>query len=97
MIVLCLLLSCFLVSPSVYADIPPHPSPRFNWLDYGIIVFVGEGIAWLIGAECLWRITSKTVGAKQELTRPRIFGLMLLAMVLSFLIGLLYWKIIGWI
>jgi Na+-transporting NADH:ubiquinone oxidoreductase subunit NqrD len=81
----------------VHADIPPPPPPRFNWLDYGIIVLVGEAVAWLIGAEFLWRTTSKTMKDKQELSKPRVYSLMLLAMVLSFSIGLLFWKALGWI
>ena len=93
-----LILAIFLVVPHVYADLPPPPPrPQFNWLYYGIVVLVGEAIAWLIGAEFLWRMIRKTTKDKQELSRPRVYRVMLLAMVLSFLIGLVFWKALGWI
>jgi hypothetical protein len=35
--------------------------------------------------------------AKQGVSRSEVYTIMLLAMVVSFSIGLLFWKIFGWI
>jgi hypothetical protein len=85
------------VLPAAYADIAPVPQPQFNWFEYGSVVLVGEAIAWLVGAEFLWRMTIRTAKGYQKLSRTRVYEVMLLAMVLSFLIGLGFWKALGWI
>jgi hypothetical protein len=89
-----LVLSVFMFMPPVYADvIPPAPiAPK--WLGYAVEVIVGETAAWLIGAELLWRLSRKK---KQGVTRFESYIIMLVAMIFSFLVGLLFWKIFGWI
>ena len=84
---------CLLVFP-VYADPGPMPSKPFNWTEYFVEVIVSEVVAWIIGAELLWRLSRKR---KQEITRVEIYTVMLEAMIVSFLIGFLFWKIFGWI
>jgi hypothetical protein len=78
---------------SVYADPAPGPPP-FDWIDYSIEVIVSEAVAWMIGAELLLRLLR---GRKQEVTRVEGYMIMLVAMIVSFSIGLLFWKIFGWI
>lgn len=80
-----------IVSP-VFAD--PMPPIHPDWFTYAVEVLVGETVAWLIGAELLWRLSRKR---RQEATRSGSYKVMLLAMVISFSIGLLFWKIFGWI
>jgi hypothetical protein len=92
-----LVLSIFLLFPPAYADIAPPPRPRFNYLEYGLVVLVGEAMAWLIGAEFLWRMIRKAAGEKQDSSRTGVYKLMLFAMILSFLTGVLFWKALGWI
>jgi peptidoglycan biosynthesis protein MviN/MurJ (putative lipid II flippase) len=91
-----LILAIFLTASPVYADIvPPFPSPPGpKWLIYAVEAAVGETVAWLIGAELLWRLLRKK---NQKARRVEIFKIMLVAMIVSFLIGLLFWKILGWI
>jgi hypothetical protein len=57
-------------------------------------VIVSEAVAWIIGAELLFRLSKK---AKQGISRSTSHGIILLAIVVSFSIGLLLWKILGWI
>jgi hypothetical protein len=91
-----LILTFSLVISPVNADIvPPFPSPPGpSWLTYAVEALVGETAAWLIGAELLWRLLGKR---KQEISRVESYKIMLLAMIISFSIGLLFWKIFGWI
>jgi hypothetical protein len=83
---------CLLVSP-VFADIPMPPIHP-DWFAYAVEALVGETVAWFIGAELLWRFLRKR---KHEISRVESYKIMLLAMIISFLIGLLFWKIFGWI
>ena len=81
-----------LLSP-VYADpIPgpyrPLPGP-FDWLAFPVEVILSEAVAWIIGAEMLRRLS--------RVSRADSYKIMLLVMVVSFSIGLLFWKIFGWI
>ena len=85
-------LVCLIVSP-VSAD-SPMPPIHPDWFAYAVEVLVGETVAWLIGAELLWRLSRKR---RQEVTRAGSYTVMLLAMIISFLIGLLFWKIFGWV
>jgi hypothetical protein len=83
-----------LLSP-VYADPVPYPqSGPSDWIVFFVEVIVSESVAWIIGAELLWRLSKKT---KQGVSRSQSCKIMLLAMVVSFSIGLLFWKIFGWI
>jgi hypothetical protein len=83
---------CFLVFP-VFAD--PAPAPLHpDWFAYSWEVLVGEAVAWFIGAELLWRLTKRR---KLEVSRSESYKIMLLIMMVSFSIGLLFWKIFGWI
>ena len=81
-----------IVSP-VFAD-SPMPPIHSVWFAYTVEALVGETVAWLIGAELLWRLLRKR---KQEISRVESYKIMLLAMLISFSIGLLFWKIFGWI
>lgn len=81
-----------IVSP-VFAD-SPMPPIHPDWFAYTAEALVGETIAWAIGAELLWRLSRKR---KQEISRVDSYKIMLLAMIISFSIGLLFWKIFGWI
>jgi len=89
---------CLLVSP-VYADPVPYPGPEIpQWITYGLEVIFGEAIAWVVGAEFLFRLTRKTMGHKKdEVSRYDVYKIMLLAMLVSFTIGVLFWKIYGWL
>jgi hypothetical protein len=91
-----LILANFLVVFPVCEDIvPPFPSPLGpKLLVYAVEAIVGETVAWLVGAELLWRLSRKR---KQEVSRSESYKIMLLAMIVSFSIGLLFWKIFGWI
>jgi len=81
----------------VYADMPPPPKPRPDWLVYAIGVLLAETTAWLIGAESLWRLTRKTSNNNnKETSRNVAYKTMLLAMIISFSVGLLFWKMLGW-
>ena len=81
----------FFVSP-VSADTPLRPTSSPNWLAYAVEVLVGETVAWLIGAELLWRLSRKR---KLEVSRSEIYKIMLLIMIISFSIGLLFWITFG--
>jgi hypothetical protein len=84
-----------LLLPPVYADPSPYPpSKPFDWVEYSIEVVVSEAFAWIIGAELLWRLSRKS---KQEVARVESYMTMLVAMIVSFSIGLLFWKTFGWI
>ena len=83
---------CLIVSP-VLAD-SPMPPIHPDWFAYTVEALVGETIAWVIGAELLCRLSRKR---KQEISRVESYKIMLLAMIISFSIGLLFWKIFGWI
>jgi hypothetical protein len=89
---------CLVVSP-VLADPVPYPgSETPQWIAYGLEVMFGEAIAWVVGAEFLFRLTRKTMGHKKdEVSRYDVYKIMLLAMLLSFIIGVLLWKIYGWL
>jgi len=89
-----LILAIFLVVSPVSADTPLRPTSSPNWLAYAVEVLVGETLAWLIGAELLFGLARK---GKQEVTRVEAYKIMLAAMIISFSIGLLFWKIFGWI
>lgn len=91
-----LILTTFLVASPVNADIvPPFPSPPGpEWLTYAVEAIVGETVAWLIGSELLWRLSRKR---KQEVSRSESYKIMLLTLIISFSIGLLFWKVFGWI
>jgi len=82
-----------LVSP-VYADPVPYIPPGPSWIEFLVEVIVSEAVAWIIGAELLFRLSKKE---KQGVSRSDSYKIMLLAMVVSFSIGLLFWKIFGWI
>jgi hypothetical protein len=80
------------VSP-VYAD--PYPvSAGPNSFVFGVEVLVGETVAWLIGAEFLWRLLKARVEHGRA-SRSDAYRIMLVAMVTSFSIGLLIWKAFG--
>jgi hypothetical protein len=83
----------------VYADPSPGPWPPqrptiLYFIDYSIEVLVSEVVAWIVGTEVLLRLLRER---KQEVTRVESYKIMLVAMIVSFLIGLLFWKIFGWI
>ena len=72
------------------------PPPNVQWLTYVVAVVISETIAGLVGAELLWRLTNKTVRHKQEkASRSDVYKNMLLVMILSFSVGLLFWKMFG--
>lgn len=76
----------------VYADPVPGPynqSLPFDWFGFIVEVIISETVAWIIGAEMLWRLSG--------VSRSDSYKIMLLVMVVSFSIGLLFWKIFGWI
>jgi hypothetical protein len=78
----------------VYADPSPYPqSGPFDWVGFSVEVIASEGVAWVIGAELLWRLSNKI---KHGVSRSESYKIMLLVMVVSFSIGLLFWKIFGW-
>ena len=81
-----------IVSP-VFAD-SPMPPIHPDWLAYTAEALVGETVSWVIGAELLWRLSRKR---KQGISRVESYKIMVLAMIISFSIGLLFWKIFGWI
>jgi hypothetical protein len=81
-----------IVSP-VFAD-SPMPPIHPDWFAYSVEALVGETVAWVIGADLLWRLSRKR---KVEISRVESYKIMLLAMIISFSIGLLFWKIFGWI
>jgi hypothetical protein len=81
-----------LLSP-VYADPVPYTNP-FDMVGFIVEVIFSEAVAWIVGAELLFRLSKKT---KQGVSRSDSYKIMLLAMVVSFSIGLLFWKIFGWI
>jgi hypothetical protein len=89
------IVSFFLLLSPVYADPVPYPrSGPVDWIQFLVEVIISEAVAWIIGAELLWRLSKKT---KQEVSRSGSYKIMLLAMAVSFIIGLLFWKIFGWI
>lgn len=88
--VVCLFVSFVFADPLPY--IPPQ-SPNYS-LAYFEEVLFGEGLAWLIGATVLWKLLSRKKG---QITMDMAYGTMLLAMIVSFLVGLLIWKIFGFI
>jgi hypothetical protein len=75
---------------TLFPYVPSGPS----WIEFLVEVIVSEAVAWIIGAELLFRLSKK---AKQGISKSNSYGIMLLAMVVSFSIGLLFWKIFGWI
>jgi hypothetical protein len=81
-----------IVSP-VFVD-SPMPPIHPDWFAYSVEALVGETVAWVIGADLLWRLSRKR---KVEISRVESYKIMLLAMIISFSIGLLFWKIFGWI
>ena len=87
------IISLVLLLSPVYADPVPYV-PAFDVMGFIVEVIVSEAVAWIIGAELLWRLSKK---AKQGVSRSEVYTIMLLAMVVSFSIGLLFWKIFGWI
>jgi hypothetical protein len=92
-----LILAIFSVFSPVYADIaPPTTSPsQLAHLYYHC--GSRETTAWLIGAEFLWRMIKKTDRDKPEPSRSNVYRIMFLTMILSFLIGVLFWKVFGWV
>ena len=79
----------------VYADPVPYPqSGLSDWFGFLVEVIVSEVVAWIIGAELLWRLSKKT---KQGVSKPESCKIMLLTMIVSLSTGLLFWKIFGWI
>jgi hypothetical protein len=87
------IISLVLLLPPVYADPVPYV-PAFDVMGFIVEVIVSEAVAWIIAAELLWRLSKKT---KQGVSRSEVYTIMLVAMVVSFSIGLLFWKIFGWI
>jgi hypothetical protein len=83
---------CLLVFP-VFADPAPPPTHPV-WFVYSEEVLCSEVAAWFVGAELLWRLLRKR---KQEVSRSESYKIMLVVMIISFLIGLLFWKIFEWI
>ncbi len=83
-----------LLMSAVYADPVPYIPSGPSWIELLVEVIVSEAVAWIIGAELLFRLSKKT---KQGVSRSDSYKIMLLAMVVSFSIGLLFWKIFGWI
>ena len=101
LLALSFVLAVLLFVSTVCAD-PVPAVPRiptsWDWLIYTIEVITGETIAWIIGAELLWRLTTRIMRDRQEeICRSDVYKIMLLAMLLSFFIGLAFWKIFGWI
>lgn len=92
---------CVRALSTVYADpvpVVPRKPISWDWLIYTIEVITGETIAWIIGAELLWRMTTRIMRDRQEeICRSDVYKIMLLAMLLSFFIGLAFWRIFGWI
>jgi uncharacterized membrane protein len=88
------IISLVLLLSPVYADPVPYVPQPSDVIGFIVEVIVSEAVAWIIGAELLWRLSKKT---KQGVSRSEIYKIMLLAMVVSFSIGLLFWKIFGWI
>jgi magnesium-transporting ATPase (P-type) len=86
--------SFFLLVSSVYADPIPYTPPGPSWIEFLVEVIVSEAVAWLVGAELLFRLSKQV---KQGVSRSDSYKIMFLAMVVSFSIGLLFWKIFGWI
>ena len=87
------IISLVLLLSPVYADPVPYV-PQPSWIEFLVEVIVSEAVAWIIGAELFFRLSRK---AKQGVSRSEVYTIMLLAMVVSFSIGLLFWKIFGWI
>ena len=83
---------CPLVFP-VFAD--PAPAPvRPSWFVYSEEVLVAEAVAWFIGATLLWNLLKKR---KNEISMSETYEIMVLVMIVSFLIGLVFWIFFGWI
>ena len=75
----------------VFAD--PAPAPvRPSWLLYSEEVLIAEAVAWFIGATLLWNLLKKR---QNEISMSETYEIMLLVMIISFFIGLLFWKIFG--
>jgi hypothetical protein len=83
---------CPLVFP-VFADPAPLNTP-VNWFVYSEEVLLGEAVAWFIGATLLWNLLKKR---KNEISMSETYGIMLLVMIVSFLVGLVFWIFFGWI
>jgi hypothetical protein len=83
---------CPLVLP-VFAD--PAPAPvRPSWSVYAEEVLVAEALAWLIGGTLLWNLLKRR---QSKISMSETFEVMLLVMIVSFLIGLVFWIFFGWI
>jgi len=86
------LVICLLISP-VHAD--PAPSPKPNALfQYVTEVLLSELVAWMLGAELLFRLWRRK---NKEASRAVSYKIMLVVMGISFLVGLLFWWSYGWI
>ena len=78
-----------------HADPSPYPQSKpFDWVGFSVEVIASEGVAWVLGAELLWRLSNKI---KHGISRSESYKIMLLVMVVSFSIGLGFWKIFGWV
>jgi hypothetical protein len=92
---LILIVAVGLIVPVAYADPvgPPDPNKAFwDSVLYLVEVAVSEFVAWIIGAELLWRLMKRTAGVQAGVSRSSVYKILLLVMIVSFLIGLLFWK-----
>jgi hypothetical protein len=90
------LIVCLLISP-VYADPIPGPPPDkalLESLQFVTEVLLSELVAGLLGAELLLRLWRRK---NKEASRSDSYKIMLVAMTISFLVGLVFWWFYGWI
>jgi hypothetical protein len=88
------LVVCFLAP--VYADPIPAPPPdkAVEPLQYIAEVFLSEAIALIFGAESLFRLWRRR---SKEASRFDSYRIMFGAMMISLLVGLVFWWYYGWI
>jgi hypothetical protein len=78
----------------VYADPVPYVPPGPPLVELVAEVVVSEAVAWIIGGEFLFRLLRRT---KQGVSRLDSYAIMLVAMTVSLVIGLFFWRFFGWI
>jgi prolipoprotein diacylglyceryltransferase len=74
----------------VYADPIPISIDAFSNPTYALVIVVSEVVAWVIGSEILLKLLQRNV----KISRKTAYLAMLVAMVISFLLGVLLWSLL---
>ena len=74
----------------VYADPLPFSIDAFSNPIYALVTVVSEAVAWIIGSEILLKLLQRNTHP----SRKTVYLVMLVAMIISFLIGLLLWSLL---